>query len=76
MEETCDLSAKKLQESIQVEFNIEISVSTVRVYRRTLGWVAGKTRYCQMIRHVKEKRTQWCTEQIDAEEQFDVSICF
>jgi transposase len=75
MEETSDLSAKKLQEAIEAEFNIEVSVSTVRVFRRSLGWVSGKMRYCQMIRHVnKEKRVQWCQDQLAADEQFDVSM--
>jgi transposase len=74
MEETPDLSAKKLTDAIEAEFHIQVSISTVRRYRRSLGWVASRTRYCQMIRHAnKEKRVRWCQEQIEANEQFDVS---
>ena len=75
IEENPDLSASKLNDLIQAEFGINVSVSTVRVYRRKLGWVASKTRYCQMIRHVnKDKRKDWCEEQLQSNEQFDVSM--
>ena len=50
MEEIPDLSARKLTELLQAEFGINMSISAVRVFRRKLGWVAKKTRYCQMIR--------------------------
>jgi transposase len=75
IEENPDLSARKLRDLILEEFGINVSVSAVRVYRRKLGWVTSRTRYCQMIRHAnKEKRKQWCEEQLERNEQFDVSM--
>ena len=72
MRETPDLSARKLKVKIKARFGIDISVSRMNKYRQVLGWKQGTTHYCQMISaQNKEKRKQWCEEQLRTGETFD-----
>jgi transposase len=75
MTETPDMSAKMLVEKVMERFNIIISTSAVTKFRRKLGWTQTTTHYCQMISDTnKQKRKDWCQEQLDNNETFDVSV--
>ena len=77
MEETPDMSARVLQGKLTDEFGIQVSINSINVYRRKLGWVQEQTRYCQLISNVNvQKRKDWCELQIRNNEQFDVSTSF
>ena len=67
-----ELSAKSLQGMIAAEFNEHFSVSKVKDLRRKLGWVAEKTRYCQMVREANQlKRKEFAQKCLETNEEFD-----
>ncbi len=70
-EENPELEAKQLVAEIFERFGIKHTERTVSRYRRDLGWVFERTRYCQFIRKVnKEKRLEWCQRMRDNKENF------
>ncbi len=70
-----DTTARDLVDGIKESFDINLSVERVCEIRKSLGWTRQSTRYCQMIREVnKLKRLNWCTEQENNWETFEVSF--
>ena len=49
MERDDELSARNLQKNVNSKFNVNFSISKVALLRRKLGWLAEKTRYCQLV---------------------------
>ena len=66
MAENNELTSSQLYNAFRVKYlEVSISISTIKRVRRELGWVAKRTRYCAMIaERNKEKRVEWCQEQI------------
>lgn len=46
-----ELTAKELKSMIQEEFDVAVSLPTIQRWRRNIGWIYSKTRYCQMVSH-------------------------
>ena len=76
LSENDELTSYKLKQMLVAkwpEFQ-NISVSNIKRCRRRLGWVATKSRYCQLIRESnKRKRLEWCIQcRLDNEDFSDV----
>ena len=72
METNDELSAKSLKEMLAAEFEEDFSLSKIKDLRKKLGWVADKTRYCQMVREVnKIKRKEFAQSCLAAKDDFD-----
>ena len=72
MEKDDELTSVTLQRRISKQFSVEFSVSKVKDLRKKLGWLAEKTRYCQMVRQVnRAKRKTYAEECLLSKEQFD-----
>ena len=72
MESNNELTGFVLTRDINKEFNVSFSMSKVRRLRRSLGWLARKTKYCQLVREVnREKRLNYAMECLRTEETFD-----
>lgn len=72
MEKNDELTGQSLQKYILDEFNESFSVSKVKDLRKKLGWLADKTRYCQLVREAnREKRFHFATNCISTGDQFD-----
>ena len=51
MKENDELTASELKEKLAKEFDMNVSLSTIRQTRRDkLGWMSGTARYCQFVR--------------------------
>ena len=69
-----ELSARQLRDMLLKKWPCikKISISTVKRARRHLGWTISRPKYCQLIRETnRERRLQWCQEQLQNSEQFD-----
>lgn len=67
-----ELSAEELAREINRRFNLNVSVSTVKRARRSLGWKHTGTQYCQMVREQnKPKRLDFALRCLAENEQFD-----
>ena len=69
-----ELTARKLREKLTRVFpNLSnVAISTIKRYRKKLGWVCTRPHYCQLVREAnKEKRKQWCQAQIHNQEKFE-----
>jgi transposase len=72
MKENNELNGKELQQLLESEFQVQISVSTILKWRRNLGWKYGQTRYCQMITpQNREKRVIFARSCMENDESFD-----
>ena len=49
MKEKNQTTATDLTKFVNMEFDEKLSVSKVKELRKRLGWVASKTKYCQMV---------------------------
>ena len=69
-----ELTARKLKETMARVFpNLpNVSISTMKHYRKKLGWVCTRPHYCQLVREAnEEKRKTWCQAQINNQERFE-----
>ena len=69
-----ELTARKLREKLtRVFLNLSnVAISTIKHYRKKLGWVCTRPHYCQLVREAnKEKRIEWCQAQINDQEKFE-----
>ena len=72
MEKNDELTAVDLQRLIFAQFGFDFSCRKVKELRKKLGWIAEKTRYCQLVREVnREKRLNFSRECIATNDQFD-----
>ena len=72
MELDDELTAKTLSNRIYEEFEERFSICKVKDLRKRLGWLAEKTRYCQMVREVNRvKRKEFATNCIKSKDTFD-----
>ena len=72
MEMDDELTAKTLSLRINQEFEEKFSISKVKDLRKKLGWLAEKTRYCQMVREANRiKRREFAQLCIDNKDNFD-----
>ena len=68
------MTARKLKNKLGEKFVElpEVSLSTIKRYRKEMGWVCTRPHYCQLIREAnKLKRKEWCQKQIDNKEDFE-----
>ena len=69
-----EMTARKLKRMLGEKF-VElpnVSLSTIKSYRKNIGWVCTRPHYCQLIREAnKVKRKEWCQKQIDNKEDFE-----
>ena len=50
---------------------LDVSVSTVKRARKSLGWVSSRPKYSHLVREVNmEKRLSWCQDKIASNETF------
>ena len=72
LEEDDELTSTKLKALfVQNWPDLNVSVDTIRRYRRAEGWVCTRPHYCQLIRHInKRKRVVWCEEEIKSKDDF------
>ena len=72
METNDELTAKKLQESIENQFAVVFSATKVKRLRRSLGWLSSGTKYCQLVKEVNRiKRLQFSEKCLELEDNFD-----
>ena len=74
MADNDELTAYQLKKKLTAKWPElrDISVSTIKRYRKRLGWVATKPRYCQQIREAnKAKRLEWCWKCIRDNDYFE-----
>ena len=72
MEKNNELTGSSLTKNLNQHFQVSFSVSKVRKLRRSLGWLATKTKYCQLVREVnREKRLKFASDCLKAKETFD-----
>ena len=72
LEEDDELTSTKLKALLVQNWpDLNVSVDTIRRYRRAEGWVCTRPHYCQLIRHInKRKRVAWCEEEIKSKDDF------
>ena len=72
LEEDDKLTSTKLKSVLVQNWpDLNVSVDTIRRYRRAEGWVCTRPHYCQLIRHInKRKRVAWCEEEIKSKDDF------
>ena len=68
-----EMTAWQLQTAILKKWpNVKVSISTVKRMRQSLGWVATRPKYCQLVRQVNmDKRLSWCKDMLKTKETFD-----
>ena len=72
MEQDDELTAKNLQQRISQQFGENFSVTKLKDLRRKLGWLADKTKYCQLVKvNNREKRLTFAQECLANNDQFD-----
>ena len=72
MENDDELTAKNLQLRINQHFGESFSISKVKDLRRKLGWLASKTRYCQLVTsNNRGKRLAFAVECLAKNDKFD-----
>ena len=70
-----ELTSLDLKNKLTEEFQLNISSSTIRRVRRSMGWKHENARYCQFIREPnKLKRLSFCLKTSTEKDPFDV-IC-
>ena len=72
MAEDDELMARKLRQLLENRWpGLQVSLSTIKRACRSLGWVATRPKYSQLVREAnKEKRVAWCQEQISKGDKF------
>lgn len=72
LEKNDELTATKLREMLKEKWpTLQISINTIKRYRRQLGWVCTRPHYCQLIRDLnKRKRVAWCKEALRSKDKF------
>ena len=72
MEQNNETTATDLSRLVNSEFNVSFSKSKIKELRHRLGWIASKTRYCQMVREAnRAKRLDFARKCIETNDQFD-----
>ena len=71
--ENDEMTARQLQTAVVKKWpNVKVSISTMKRMRQSLGWVATRPKYCQLVRQVNmDKRLSWCTDMVKSKETFD-----
>ena len=72
LEEDDELTSTKLRALLMQNWpDLNVSLTTVKRYRRKHGWVCTRPHYCQLIRHMnKRKRVAWCEEAVKSKDDF------
>ena len=71
MESDNETTATQLQQVLHIS-GIGISLTTVKRYRRELGWTFHGSRCCQMIREPnKVKRLEWCVQHMQENDDLE-----
>ena len=66
-----ETTATQLQQVLHIS-GISISLTTLKQYRRELGWTFHGSRYSHMIRELNRvKRLEWCVQQIQEKDDFE-----
>ena len=65
LSENKDLTARNLQDKFWNEFQLKISRSQIRYYKRQLNWTMKRKKYCQLISNKnKTVRMNWCLDKL------------
>ena len=72
MHDNDELTAPTLMEKVNDKFEVNFSLSKIKLIRKKLGWRADTTGYCQLItkRNIP-KRLKYAIERIAAKDEFD-----
>ena len=66
------LTAPILMEKVNDKFDVNFSVSKIKLIRKKLGWRSDSTAYCQLIKnHNIPKRLKYARERIAAKDEFN-----
>lgn len=72
LKENNELTGKELKGLIQQQFGLTASVRTVLRARKKIGWLYGKTRYCQMVSEKnKIARLEFANRCLETGEDFE-----
>ena len=73
LRESDELTAHQLRELLYIHWpGLNVSISTVKRVRRSLGWVTSRPKYCQIVRELNmEKRLLFCQEMLACNERFE-----
>ena len=65
-----ELTGRQMRELLHEKWpNLDVSISTIKQARQSIGWVSTRPKYCQLVRAVNmEKRLSWCKQQISAKD--------
>ena len=71
LRENNELTGKELKSLIHEEFGLTVSLPTILRWRKNIGWVYAKTRYCQMV-SAKNKplRMEFAKKCLEEEDHF------
>ena len=72
LKEDDELTSTKLRSLLMQKWpDLNVSLTSIKRYRRAQGWVCTRPHYCQLIRNInKRKRVAWCEEEIKSKDDF------
>lgn len=67
-----EITAQQLQKVLLCDFGVSVTIQTISLIRRKLGWTTRRVKYCQLISNKnKQARMDWCLKSLSLKDTFE-----